>query len=169
MVAVKSLALMKQIVETPTNQDMSLCPGDNTACPHSRPPAPQTWLLITTPEQLCSMSLSYARIARRADSRMRAHDCRSLRERLVPPGVESAGREVHVRRKLLLAQPIVRSWESPALWVELLVRIHFVLFLPLIIEQDQVGTCKCFVCGAITRSTAPAWAQLCERLSLLKP
>ena len=167
---------MKQIVETPTDLNISLCPGDNTACPHSRPPAPQTWLLITTPERLCSMSLANTWIAARADSPMRAHDCRCLRdhssvlrERFVPPDVESANDEVHVRRKLLLVKPIVRCGEAPALWVELLVRIHFVLFLPLIIEQDHVGACNRFVCGAITRSSAPAQAQLCERLSLLKP
>jgi len=134
VVAIKSPALMKQIVETPTNLEMSVCPG-GTTCSHNRPPGPQTWLLSTTPPQLCLMSLADARIAGRTDPPMRAHECRSfrdhssvLREGLVPPVVETANGEVHVRRKLLVVQPFARSGESLALWAKLLVRIHFVVF-----------------------------------------
>jgi hypothetical protein len=106
---------------------------------------------------------------------MRAHECRSLRHHgyvlrkgLLPPGFETVGVGIQNRTRLSAVQPSTRSEELVALWIQLLVRIHFVQFLPLIIEQDQFGAGECVDRGALTRSGALASAQPGEKLSFLK-
>jgi hypothetical protein len=81
------------------------------------------------------MSLAVARLAGRADLPMRAHECRCLRHHgrvmrkgLLPPAVVTVGRGIQIRMRLSVVQPLARSAELTALWVQLLVRIHFVVF-----------------------------------------
>ena len=91
--------------------------------------------ISTSPPHFSSSRLTDARLTGRADSLMRAHECRSLRHHvhllrkgLLPPGVETVGGGIQTRVRLSVVQPFARSEELTALWVKLLVRIHFALF-----------------------------------------
>jgi hypothetical protein len=104
------------------------------------------------------MRLADPRFTGRAGSPKRAHECRSLRHHcrvlrkgFLPPVVESVRGGIQIRMRLSAVQPIARRKKSIASWVQLLVRIHSVLFLPLIIEQDQADAGKSVVVGALTR------------------
>lgn len=84
------------------------------------------------------MRLIDTRLTGCANSPMRSHQCGSLRDHgrvlrkgFLPPGVKTVGGGILIRMRLSVAQPFARSEELTALWVQLLVRIHFVLSLPL--------------------------------------
>jgi len=79
------------------------------------------------------MILADARVTGRADSLMCAHERGSLRHHgrvlrkgLLPPGFEAVGGGIRLR--LPAVQAFAGNEELTALWVQLLVRIHFVLF-----------------------------------------
>jgi hypothetical protein len=48
---------------------------------------------------------------------------------LLPPAVEAVGSGTQILLRLSVVQPFARSEELTALWIQLLVRIHFVPFL----------------------------------------
>jgi hypothetical protein len=121
------------------------------------------------------MSVADARLTGRAELPMRAHECRCLRRHgrvlrkgPLPPAFETIGGGIQIWMRLPVVQPLAPSEELTALWVQLLVRIHFVLFLPLMVEQDQAGASKCVVSGFSLDQALLLRPSRGERRSLLK-